>query len=128
MSENPQVERRVYSIVKAPRPAQAGAATRRSGLVFKPEPWMKQGACRDAPDPDAWFPDKGEHGARIDEAKRVCREECPVRLLCLSYATASGAQHGIWGGLTAEERNRPDQVRRRRQRHAVAGTDHGDAA
>jgi WhiB family transcriptional regulator, redox-sensing transcriptional regulator len=127
MSNSP-VERRVYPIVPVSRPVQAakpGEATRRRGLVHKPEPWMREGACRNAADPDAWFPERGEHGARIDEALRICREECPVRLACLSYALNSGERDGIWGGMTASARTRPS---RRRRDVGQAGTDHGDAA
>lgn len=40
---------------------------------------------------------------REDEAKAVCRR-CPVRWECLTYALETRQRHGVWGGLTAEER------------------------
>lgn len=86
--------------------------------MFRPEPWMARGSCRGSRlDPGAWFPDKGEHGGRTDAAKAICGA-CPVRAACLAYALARHEGHGIWGGLTAEERNRPDQVAMRRARAA----------
>ena len=33
-----------------------------------------------------------------------CR--CPVRVVCLAAALNTGEPHGIWGGLTEEERRR----------------------
>ncbi|GAA0426410.1 WhiB family transcriptional regulator [Streptomyces luteireticuli] len=36
-------------------------------------------------------------------AKEVCRR-CPVAELCLEQAMANGERHGIFGGLTVEER------------------------
>lgn len=37
-----------------------------------------------------------------EEAKRICRP-CPVRSACLQYAL-DHQEHGIWGGLTVDER------------------------
>lgn len=36
-------------------------------------------------------------------AKDVCMR-CPVRWECLAYALGTDQKHGVWGGLTAEER------------------------
>lgn len=79
---------------------------------------MQHGSCRDSwLDPSAWFPDKGEHGTRQDAAKAICRA-CPVRQPCLAYALARHEPHGIWGGTTAAERNRPQRAARRRGKAA----------
>lgn len=40
--------------------------------------------------------------ARI--AKEICRK-CSVRWECLAYALETGQGHGVWGGLTSEERH-----------------------
>ena len=37
------------------------------------------------------------------EAKALCAA-CPVRAECLEFALETGQVHGIWGGLTAQER------------------------
>ena len=68
--------------------------------------WHDHAACRDA-DPDLFFPDGAIRSARaqVKAAKLICRG-CPVRTICLSWALASGQEHGIWGGLTEDERRR----------------------
>jgi Transcription factor WhiB. len=67
-------------------------------LAAPPE-WTASALCAQA-DPDLWFPDKGGFPA---EAKRICGR-CPVRDECLAQALRDGEKHGIWGGLTYEER------------------------
>jgi WhiB family redox-sensing transcriptional regulator len=49
---------------------------------------------------------------QIAEAKQVCAR-CLVQAECLTFAQQTGQAHGIWGGLTEEERI---QVVRSRQR------------
>ena len=68
--------------------------------------WHDHAACGDA-DPDLFFPDGYIRSTRaqVKTAKLICRS-CPVRVSCLSWALASGEAHGIWGGLTEEERHR----------------------
>ena len=68
--------------------------------------WHDHAACRDA-DPDLFFPggDIRSTRAQVKTAKLICRG-CPVRTICLSWALASGQEHGIWGGLTEDERRR----------------------
>lgn len=81
--------------------------------------WQDEAACRDS-DIELFFPIDGERGPlRADReraAKSVCAA-CPVRLPCLDYALAYGETHGIWGGLTEEER----ATERRRRRRAAGG-------
>ena len=66
--------------------------------------WRDDAACRDA-DPDVFFPDGDVRAAReqVKTAKLICRA-CPVKIICLSWALDSGQEHGIWGGLTEDER------------------------
>lgn len=67
--------------------------------------WRERGACRDAPDPDLWFPtgSSGPALLQIAEAKAVCRG-CPSVAACLAWALETGQPEGVWGGLTPEER------------------------
>lgn len=46
-------------------------------------------------------------------AQLVCGE-CPVREECLVWAMERNEKHGVWGGLTAEERAKERRRRRRR--------------
>jgi WhiB family transcriptional regulator, redox-sensing transcriptional regulator len=66
--------------------------------------WWSRAACQFV-DPDLFFPVSAAHPARaqLAAAKAVCAR-CPVQSECLGYALAAGQVHGIWGGLTEEER------------------------
>jgi WhiB family redox-sensing transcriptional regulator len=66
--------------------------------------WRDGAACREA-DPELFFPDIRSARAQVMTAKLICRS-CPVTTACLSWALASGQEHGIWGGLTEDERRR----------------------
>jgi WhiB family redox-sensing transcriptional regulator len=66
------------------------------------------GACRHHGDPDIWHADCTSNkpwdvAARI-EAKRICKDECPVRGQCLEYAMRTRQPTGIWGGLGPRDR------------------------
>lgn len=77
--------------------------------------WVERARCRGM-DVELFFPiGTGEAAqAQADRAKRVCAE-CPVRRECLEYALSSGADDGIWGGMTPQGR-RQVHLRRRRAR------------
>jgi WhiB family redox-sensing transcriptional regulator len=68
--------------------------------------WQQDAACKDTPDPDVFFPGKGEDG---EAAKQICAG-CPVLGECLDFALAtmraSDRDHGVYGGLTPTERAR----------------------
>lgn len=68
--------------------------------------WHTSAPCASA-DPDAWFPEKGEHAAA---AKAICRA-CPYRQLCLEEAIAWGPDSGVWGEKTVNEIHRIRQER-----------------
>lgn len=74
--------------------------------------WRRYANCRDA-DPAIFYP---EHGAPAKPARALC-DSCMVRRACLEYALDAVERHGIWGGLTEEER-RP--IRGARRRGAVS--------
>ena len=75
--------------------------------------WIDDAACKDAPNPDIFFPprDKELYKPIADKAKTYCfgiegeTPACPVRKACLWSAIESDEQHGIWGGLSHRERN-----------------------
>jgi WhiB family redox-sensing transcriptional regulator len=92
--------------VTADRPTGTG---RLGTLVLPPGVevgWQQAAACKDTPDPDVFFPGKGEDG---EAAKRVCAG-CPVIGECLEFALATmrapERDHGVYGGLTPAERAR----------------------
>lgn len=69
-------------------------------------PWHQDARCRGIP-VDTFFPDGGRgralHG-REAAAKAVC-VGCPVLEGCLEHAIRTPERFGIWGGLTARERD-----------------------
>jgi WhiB family redox-sensing transcriptional regulator len=69
--------------------------------------WRSMAACRSA-DPDLFFPVSASAGsqAQVAEAKAVCAR-CLVRRQCLDFAIRTRQVHGIWGGMTEQERYRP---------------------
>lgn len=67
--------------------------------------WRPRAACQDV-DPELFFPsDRGGPAAEAQaaKAKAVCAG-CPVREQCLDWALSHSLGHGVWGGLTEEER------------------------
>ncbi|GAA2228507.1 MULTISPECIES: WhiB family transcriptional regulator [Kitasatospora] len=93
--------------------------------------WQYRAACRDA-DFRLFFHPPGERGPAHDDrdaaAKRVCAH-CAVRTACLEYALDSREAHGVWGGLTVEERRAALRTRQRTQgperRRAASGMTRG---
>lgn len=63
---------------------------------------MDHGACRTLP-PDLFLPEKAEAVWSYRRARKICNA-CPVRTACLEFAVAVGETHGMWGGLTPDER------------------------
>jgi hypothetical protein len=64
-----------------------------------------RGPCRN--DPELFFAEDPEAAAT---AKAICGT-CPFRVPCLAFALATRQRHGVWGGLTAEERRPPAERR-----------------
>ncbi len=77
--------------------------------------WHHDAACR-REDPELFFPigSTGPALLQVREAKRVCAG-CPVRSACLEWAVMSGIDHGVWGGLSEDERRALTRRNRRRQ-------------
>ncbi|MFB7453497.1 WhiB family transcriptional regulator [Streptomyces sp. NPDC056194] len=57
-------------------------------------------------DPDIFFPDGdlGPTHPQITEAKQICAR-CPLLQSCLQDALERGEEHGVWGGLSTNERH-----------------------
>ncbi|MGV9758580.1 WhiB family transcriptional regulator [Streptomyces tricolor] len=66
--------------------------------------WREYGACT-REDPELFFPigNTGPALLQIEEAKSVCRR-CPVLERCGSWALEMGEAHGVWGGMSEDER------------------------
>ena len=96
----------VLDDVDRQRCADAGSMSRTSrrfpGLVD--QDWRFLAACRSA-DPDLFFPVSlsGPSMAQVAEAKAICAG-CPVRRECLAFALRTHQVHGVWGGLSEQER------------------------
>lgn len=73
----------------------------------QPTDWHHAANCRGEAGRDFYPPFGGERKreriAREQRAKAVC-QACPVTVPCLEQAIASGERHGVWGGLTFDER------------------------
>jgi Transcription factor WhiB len=68
-------------------------------------PWAELAACIGV-DPDSWYP-AGTGHSPAPQVLRICRS-CPVRVDCLTHALVTESQkerHGVWGGLSAHQRN-----------------------
>ena len=63
--------------------------------------WRIYAACRGSH--PALFYDADP--ASVAEAKQVCAR-CPVRGECAAHALAVAEEHGVWGGLAPDERDR----------------------
>lgn len=66
--------------------------------------WRHRAACLDE-DPELFFPIgvTGPALAQVEEAKKVCMR-CDVQSECLQWALDNGQDHGVWGGLSEDER------------------------
>ena len=75
--------------------------------VLQEETWQIKAACRGPHAslffPPAYFERKDEKEVREANAKSICGQ-CRVRRNCLDYAIRIREPHGIWGGLTENER------------------------
>ncbi len=66
--------------------------------------WRHHAECRDE-DPELFFPvgTSGPALLQLADAKAVCRR-CPVSAECLDWASATGQDAGVWGGMSEDER------------------------
>ena len=71
--------------------------------------------CSDHPDPDLWFPEKGEP-EKLEEARRICKN-CPCSAKCWWIAEHQDERWGVWGGILAED---VQEARKREKRRRLA--------
>ncbi len=84
-----------------------------------PGDWRSLGACRQE-DPELFFPmAQGQGIVQLQQAKVICAR-CPVRAECLEFAVQTVQDHGVWGGLSEEERRNLRRARRRRELRLLA--------
>jgi WhiB family transcriptional regulator, redox-sensing transcriptional regulator len=81
--------------------------------------WWQLAACRSA-DPDLFFPisSTGRSLEETAEARAICAR-CPVRPQCLAFALRTRQVHGIWGGLTEQERHQAAKTSQETQARAA---------
>jgi WhiB family redox-sensing transcriptional regulator len=85
-------------------------------MAFSPSPsGALPGAVCVGMDTDLFFPDPCDFRG-IELAKAVCAV-CPVVAACLAGAIERGEKFGVFGGLTAEERD--NFVRRSKRKRAI---------
>ncbi|EID78638.1 MULTISPECIES: WhiB family transcriptional regulator [Rhodococcus] len=68
--------------------------------------WQRDAACRGYESSTFFHPDRERGRARAMRdfrAKMICRG-CPVLVQCREHALSVGEPYGIWGGLSANER------------------------
>ena len=80
----------------------------RNLIPFTTEPG--QALCADPTvEPDWWFDDT-DHRLAVS----IC-ERCPIAVTCLQYALDNNEPHGVWGGLTPDQRHlfkrKPQQLK-----------------
>ena len=66
--------------------------------------WRHKAACL-TEDPELFFPvgNTGPALQQIEDAKKIC-QRCEVREQCLARALEAGQDHGVWGGMSEDER------------------------
>jgi WhiB family redox-sensing transcriptional regulator len=65
-----------------------------------PQKWRQHALCRGLG--GTFFPEAGQPLTLI-EAKLLCAQ-CPVTEECLDFALEYEIEHGVWGGMSEEER------------------------
>lgn len=73
--------------------------------MLSEQDWRQRAACLPA-DPDLFFPvsAEGRSQEQIAKAKAICAR-CRVCRECLAFALATRQAHGVWGGMSEEERH-----------------------
>lgn len=80
--------------------------------------WLSTAPCK--AEPEAMFPGTLTH--EIEHAKAYCRR-CPAVERCLQWALDTGTEHGVWGGLTEDERRTLTRRAARKAHHQPVPTD-----
>ena len=72
--------------------------------------WVADASCVNEPWPELFFDE--ENRDSVTQAKAICAS-CPVIMECRQKALDEGEPHGVWGGLTTEERYKLKSRQRR---------------
>jgi WhiB family transcriptional regulator, redox-sensing transcriptional regulator len=78
--------------------------------------WPIDAACREHPNPELWFPERGQ---TTERARDICYG-CRVRDECLRYAIEHDVDAGIWGGLSPQERRQASSSRYQKRHPSAA--------
>lgn len=96
-------------------------------MTTTPEPFTaanwRDGALCAQTDPEAFFPEKGQSPR---PAKHTCLS-CEVRAFCLGWALEHNETHGVWGGLSTQQRRRLRRQRRTDTQNAESGAPEAEA-
>ncbi|HET9892612.1 MAG TPA: WhiB family transcriptional regulator [Mycobacterium sp.] len=65
--------------------------------------WCDRAACRDE-EPELFFPERTDKRGNL-AAQRVCWQ-CPVLPECRRWVLAARIKHGVWGGMSEQERDK----------------------
>ena len=84
--------------------------------------WSSSAACGSA-EPDLFFPVSASVSnlTQVTQAKALCGI-CLVRRECLDFAVRTRQMHGVWGGMTEEERYPLIRARQEASQPPVPGT------
>ena len=85
--------------------------------------WRHRAACL-TEDPELFFPvgNTGPALQQIEDAKKIC-QSCTVKDQCLNWALDAGQDHGVWGGMSEDERR---AMKRRAARSRERGSRRSD--
>jgi WhiB family redox-sensing transcriptional regulator len=91
-------------------------------LAVEHPDWMLDAECTRAK-PELFYPEPA--GRSVNEAKAICAR-CTVTAECLAFALTHGELHfGVWGGLSAKERQQLVPSRGRGRRRIPLAIEHG---
>ena len=86
--------------------------------------WRSAAACQFT-DADLFFPvSSGSFLEQVAEAKKICAQ-CQVQPECLAFALRTRQVHGVWGGMSEQERA---LLRRRDERPIGRGANQGTSS
>lgn len=69
--------------------------------------WQRHGNCAGMDTSIFFLPDGKGHANTLRKRERIAKdicEGCPVVVECLEHALRVPERHGVWGGLSADER------------------------
>lgn len=86
-----------------------------------PGPWADHAACKGKVNV---FYVNPNHKRVVEQALAICAT-CPVVMPCQQYALRNNELHGVWGGMTAEQRRVNVTIKPKRALVVSCGTNSG---